>query len=66
MIRTDAERTFQPIHRTRTHNGTERDALASDHTALTFRPGERAAVKRSAHGRDRAAARVQLNRYTTI
>jgi len=66
MIRTDAERTFQPIHRTRTHNGDERDALTSDHTAQSFRPGERRTVKRSANGRDRAAARVQLARYTTI
>ncbi len=66
MIRIDGERTFQPIHRTRTHNGDERDALSSDHTRLDHRAGVRADIKAKAHGRDRSATRVQLARYTTI
>jgi hypothetical protein len=66
MISIDAERTFQPIHRTRTHNGDERDALSSDHTRLDHRAGERTAIKASAQRRDRRVSRVQLSRYTTI
>jgi hypothetical protein len=66
MIRTDAERTFQPIHRTRTHDGDERDALSSDHTRLDHRAGVRTAIKATAQRRDRRVTAVALNRYTTI
>jgi hypothetical protein len=66
MIRIDAERTFQPTNRTRTHDGDERDALSRDHTRLDHRAGVRSAIKASAQRRDRRTARVQLSRYTTI
>jgi predicted xylose isomerase-like sugar epimerase len=66
MIRIDGERTFQPIHRTRTHDGDEREVLSSDHTRLDHRAGVRTAIKASAQRRDRRVSRVQLSRYTTI
>jgi hypothetical protein len=63
---TDLESTRESTRRRVRRNGNEVAALSEEHRALTFRAGERAAV-RAGHARaTRRDVHVQLSRYTTI
>ena len=66
MNRIDAEAPRERIHGRTTTSGDEVDAFARDRHADSYRPGERRVIKRHYNSRVRAAARVQLARYTTI
>ena len=66
MIRTDAEAPFQSTTRRVVRSGDEVAAFTSERRELSWKPGERRAVRTRANRRERYGARVQLARYTTV
>ncbi len=66
MIRIDAEATRERIYGRPARDGDEVDAFARDRQYVSYRPGERPAVKARHNRVTRRAVRTQLSRYGTV